>query len=104
MGWGCGVRGMLPTVGWLSSRFHSRCAAIAHTPMPEGVEVAIGHSYPTSYVVGCDVFSCSAVCIAHDKPTLLATFDVRANRLASLGGCWPICPRWSTTIGGASYR
>src|SRR4051794_29701220 len=34
--------------------------------MPEGVEVAIGYSYLRSCVAGCNMFHCSAVCIAYD--------------------------------------
>jgi hypothetical protein len=54
--------------------------------MPEGVEVAIGCSYPTSCEVGCGVLHYSVVCIAYDESTRLATFEVRANRLAYLVG------------------
>jgi hypothetical protein len=52
--------------------------------MPEGVEVAIGHAYPTSCIHGDKVFHYAAVCIAYDEPTRLATFEVRGESACTL--------------------
>ena len=53
--------------------------------MPAGFEVAIGHTYATSCVQDDKVFHYSAVCIAYDEPTRLATFEVRGESARTLG-------------------
>jgi len=47
--------------------------------LPDGIEVAIGHTYPTSCTHDDKVFRYSAVCIAYNEPTRLATFEVRGE-------------------------
>jgi hypothetical protein len=52
--------------------------------MPDTFEVAIGHTYPTSCVQGDKVLRYSAVCVAYDERTRLASFEVKGKPAADL--------------------
>ena len=73
--------------GFGTVRVPARALAVVEysSVMPDGFEVAIGHTYPTSCTQGDKVLRYSAVCVAYDERTRLASFEVKGKPAADLG-------------------
>lgn len=72
--------------------------------LPDGFEVAIGHTYPTSCVQGDKVLRYSAVCIAYDESTQLAMFEVRAGQHSGWVRCSPASqPKHNLSFSSVSF-